>query len=165
VYQAGDRVIYGMHGVCRIMEEELRTVERKQVHYLVLEPTDQAGSRYLVPTHNAAAMAKLRKILTPEEMESLICSDAVRCGEWIRDENQRKQHYRALSSGGDRTSLLQAVYLLYRHKEAQLACGRKIHLCDENFLRDAEKMICGELCVVLGMTSEEARIYLREKLK
>lgn len=56
MYQVGDQVVYGMHGVCRVVEEEKRSVDRKQVTYLVLEPVGQSGSKFLVPTHNAAAM-------------------------------------------------------------------------------------------------------------
>ena len=73
MYCIGDQVIYGIHGVCRIVAEDCRTVDRKHLNYLVLEPEGQAGARYLVPTHNAAAMGKLRKILTAEEMEALLC--------------------------------------------------------------------------------------------
>ena len=105
MYCIGDQVIYGIHGVCRIVDEECRSVDRKQLNYLVLEPDGQTGARYLVPTHNAVAMGKLRKILTAEEMEALLCSDTVRSAEWIRDDNQRKQIYRDLVSGGDRVRL------------------------------------------------------------
>ena len=165
MYCVGDQVIYGIHGVCRIIDEDCRTVDRKQMNYLVLEPEGQPGSRYLVPTHNAAAMAKLRKILTSEEMEALILSDTVRSAEWIRDDNQRKQIYRDLVSGGDRVSIMRMVHLLYTHKAEQSAAGRKVHQCDDNFLRDAEKLLSGEIAIAMGMTYEEARNYLREKLK
>ena len=165
MYRVGDQVIYGIHGVCRIIDEDCRTVDRKQMNYLVLEPEGQPGSRYLVPTHNAAAMAKLRKILTSEEMEALILSDTVRDADWIRDDNQRKQIYRDLVSGGDRVSIMRMVHLLYTHKAEQSAAGRKVHQCDDNFLRDAEKLLSGEIAIAMGMTHDEARTYLREKLK
>ena len=58
MYQIGDKVLYGMHGVCVVIDLEKRTLDGKQVTYLVLEPAGQSGSRFLVPSHNAAAMAK-----------------------------------------------------------------------------------------------------------
>ena len=30
MYQMGDQVVYGIHGVCRIVEEEKRVVDRKR---------------------------------------------------------------------------------------------------------------------------------------
>lgn len=165
MYQVGDQVVYGMHGVCSVVEEEKRVVDRKAVTYLVLEPVGQSGSKFLVPTHNAAAMAKVRHMLTKEELDAMLCSDVVRNDGWIRDENLRKQTYRELIGSGDRVRLAQMVRTLYCHKSAQAEAGRKVHLCDDNFLRDAEKLLASEISVVLGMDADQAKQYLRSKLK
>lgn len=164
MYQIGDQVVYGIHGVCCVVEQEERVIDRKRVTYLVLEPVGRDGSRYLVPTHNAAAMAKLRKKLSREELEDLLKSETIRVNGWITDENQRKQTYRELISSGDLAKLMQMVHTLYRHKNAQAAAGRKVHLCDENFLRDAEKLLASEAAIVLGMEYDQARKYLKENL-
>lgn len=164
MFQVGDRVVYGIHGVCDVTEQEVRMVDRKRVTYLVLEPLGQPGSRYLVPTHNAAAMGKLRKMLTKEEMEVLLLSDAVRMDCWIRDENLRKQTYRELIGSGDRQKLMGMVHTLYRHKAEQAAAGRKVHLCDDNFLRDAEKLLISEVSIVMELEPEQAKEFVRSKL-
>ena len=36
MYQQGDRVVYGIHGVCEIVGTEVRTVDRKTVEYIAL---------------------------------------------------------------------------------------------------------------------------------
>ncbi len=165
MYQIGEQVVYGVHGVCRVVDQEERVVDRKRVVYLALEPVGQDGSRYLVPTHNAAAMSKVKAMLSKEELSALMDSDEVRTDGWIRDENQRKQTYRELISSGDRARLMRMVRSLYRHKAAQSEAGRKVHLCDDNFLRDAEKLLTGEVSVVMGLDAEQAKQYLRNKLK
>lgn len=165
MYQVGDKVVYGIHGVCVVVDQEERVVDRKRVTYLALEPVGQGGSRYLVPTHNAVAMSKLKHMLSKEELVALIDSAEVHADGWIKDENQRKQVYRELISSGDRAKLMQMVQTLYRHKASQTAAGRKCHLCDENFLRDAEKLLISEVSIVMEMESEQARQYIRSKLK
>ena len=60
MYQIGDLVMYGIHGACKITDEEERRVDHKSVRYLVLEPLGQAEAKFLIPTHNEAALAKLR---------------------------------------------------------------------------------------------------------
>lgn len=165
MYQVGERVVYGIHGVCRVADLEERVVDRKRVTYLALEPVGQDGSRYLVPTHNAAAMGKVRSMLTPSQMDALLQSQEVRSDGWIRDENLRKQTYRELISSGDLASLMKMVHTLYHHKAAQSAAGKKVHLCDENFLRDAEKLLAGEVAIVLGLEPDQAKKYVREQLK
>lgn len=165
MYSLGDCVVYGVHGVCRVAGYEKQLVGRKRTEYLVLEPLNQNESRYYLPTGNPTAMAKLKSILSADEMRQLLASDEVRKDCWISDENQRKQHYRDLISGGDRVSILRMVYGLYHYKAEQEAAGRKFHLSDDNFLRDAEKLLASEIALVLGMTPEEARDYLRQELK
>ena len=165
MYQIGDQVVYGMHGVCRVVEEEKRVIDRKAVTYLVLEPLVQNGSRFLVPTHNAAAMAKIRNMLTKEELDEMLQSEVVRVDGWIRDENQRKQTYRELIGSGDRERLISMICTLYRHKAEQTAAGRKVHLCDDNFLRDAEKLLISEVSVVMDMDMDTAKKFIRTQLK
>lgn len=165
MYQIGEKVVYGIHGVCMVADKEERVIDRKKRLYLVLEPVGQDGSRYLVPTHNEAAMAKIRPMLSAEELEALIQSEQVRSQGWIKDENQRKQVYRELIGSGDRVKVMQMVHALYEHKAAQTTAGKKVHLCDDNFLRDAEKLLAGEFAIVLGMAPEEARQYVRSHLK
>ena len=165
MFQTGDKVIYGMHGVCVITDWEKRIVDGKQVVYLVLEPVGQPGSRFLVPTHNAAAMGKVRPMLSREALEELLSSDNVRTDVWIRDEGQRKQLYRELISCGDRQRLAQMICTLYRCRAVLTDAGKRFHMCDENFLRDAEKILSGEIASTLELPSAEALRYLRSKLK
>lgn len=165
MYQMGDMVVYGSHGVCCVAGQEDRIIDKRTVTYLALEPVGQGGSRFLVPTHNAVAMSKLSHILKPEELDALLQSEGIRAAVWIRDENQRKQSYREMISGGDRQKLLAMIHTLYRHKAAQQAAGKKVHLCDENFLRDAEKLLISEIAIVLDMEPDQAKQYLRTKLK
>lgn len=165
MYEIGQRVMYGLHGVCRVADKEERIVDRNRIVYLVLEPEGQDHSRYLVPTQNAVAMSKVKQILSREELDALLESAEVNSDSWIRDENIRKQNYRELIVSGNRVKLMQMVRSLYRHKTAQAAAGRKVHMCDENFLRDAEKLLVGEISVVMDMEPNQAKQYLRSKLK
>lgn len=165
MYQMGDQVVYGVHGVCRVADMEKQTVNRKTVTYLVLEPLGQEGSRYLVPTSSEAAMSKVKPMLSQAEVEALLRSEDVRQDSWIREENLRKQTYRELITSGDRAGLMRMVHTLYVHKENQMAAGKKVHLADDGFLRDAEKLLSSEIAVVMGITPEEARTYLRKMLK
>lgn len=165
MYQIGDCVVYGIHGVCRIIGEEERLVDRRKIPYFVLEPVDQAGALFYVPSRNPAALEKLRKVLTREVLDALLSSDQVREDAWIADENQRKQRYRELISGGDRVALLQMIGSLHRYKKERLAVGRKFHLCDENFLHDAERLLNGEFSVVLGIEPSAVGAYVRSALE
>lgn len=162
MYNIGDRVVYGIHGVCQIVAQEERIIDRKKVQYYALEPVQQPGTRYLVPTQNQAAVSKLKPMLTRQELDALIRSDDVQKDAWIDDENRRKQTYRELINSGDRKSLIQMVGSLRRRKKEQLAAGRKFHQCDENFLRDGEKLLSSEFAMVLGIAPDQVGQYLMD---
>lgn len=160
MYRIGEKVVYGIHGVCTVTELEIKTVDRQKVQYYVLEPLEQPGARYYIPTHNPAAVAKLSPLMTRAELASLLEDRRIPEGTWITDENQRKQRYRELIASSNRPAVLAMVRALRAHKAEQLAQGRKFHLCDENFLRDAEKLLCAEFSVVLELPQQEAAAYL-----
>ena len=160
MYQIGDCVIYGIHGVCRIRKLEERSVDRRRVEYFVLEPLDGSSATYLIPTQNPAALSKLQPVLSREALEALLRSDEVRADAWIADEGQRKQTYRDLINSGDRAALIRMVGTLHRHRAAQSAAGKKFHLCDDNFLRDAEKLLSSEFSLVLGIEPGQVGSYV-----
>ncbi len=164
MYKIGDLVMYGIHGACRITDEEVRTVDKKQVSYFVLTPLEQPGARFLVPMHNENALKKLRRVLSREELEALLASPQVRQDAWIADENRRKQRYRELISLGDRAALLQMVRTLHLHRQEQQALGRKLHQCDDNFLKDAQRLIETEFSLTLGLEPAAVSRYIQSAL-
>lgn len=164
MFAVGSLVLYGIHGVCKITREEQRTVDRKQISYLVLEPLDSSGSQFLVPSHNENALSKLRPILTKQELMELLHGEAVHKDAWTDDENLRKQRYRELISGFDRAALLQMVCSLHNHKKMILDNGRKFHLCDENFLKDAERILNAEFSVVLELPRNQVIQFVLDEI-
>ncbi len=165
MYQVGEQVLYGIHGVCRIVGIEERPVDQKRVSYYVLEPIDQMNSRFYVPSENPVAVSKLQPILTREKLEVLLQSAARQEQPWIPDENQRKLSYKSLLTSGDRDALIGMICTLHRHKRRQEALGRKFHLCDETFLRDAERMLGSEFSLVLNIPLAEVSSYVRTRLE
>ena len=161
MFEIGQWVMYGIHGVCRIAGTEKQLVNRKRSEFLVLEPLSKAESKFYLPLGNPTALAKLKPVLSVEELRALLNSPEVREDHWIEEESRRKMYYKDLITRGDRKEILQTICALYRYKAAQMEAGKKFHLCDDNFLRDAEKLMSSEIALVLEMTMEQARDYLR----
>ena len=86
---------------------------------------------------------------------------------WKGEEKQRNAKTFMLAFWDAKWALMVPVIVLaaYRHREAQTASRRKLHLCDENFLRDAEKILVEEIMQVLNLTQMEATQLLRSKLQ
>lgn len=103
-------------------------------------------------------------LISAKEWEELLVSPEVHSGSWISDENQRKQSYREITAHGSRTELLAALAVRYDHRRVQKEKGRKVHICDDIFLRNAEKMLAEEIADVFGLDIEDAKHYLQNKL-
>lgn len=164
MYLPGEMVMYGFHGVCRVRDVQERLVDRVRRQYLVLEPTCQGG-QFLVPMHNAAAMGKVSQLLSRQELTELLASRMVHTFTWVPDENRRKQRYRELTAACTRENLAQTLYSLYVHRERQGQVGKKLHICDDNLLHDAEKILSSEIEAVLGYPGKEALEFLRAQLR
>lgn len=164
MFRVGDEVLYGIHGVCKIVDITIKKMDNKAVEYYVLEPVDQVGSVFYIPTRNASAVSKLKHILTCDELDTLLHSPVVWEDVWIEDEAKRKQAYRELIFSGDRTALLQMVHTLLKHKKEQEALGRKFHQCDENFLRDVQRLLSAEFSLILGIQQQDVAQYIQNVL-
>ena len=162
--EVGSMVLYGVHGVCKILNIEQRIVDRKPVEYLVLEPVNQPGAKFYIPRHNQAALSKLHPILTINEINSILTADRIMRKYWVDDESRRKQYYRDLLASGDRASLLCMVHNLHLHRKAQEEAGRKLHMCDETFLQDAQKLLRSEFSIILGIPENQVDAYIVNKV-
>ena len=151
MYEIGNQVLYGIHGICTVTAIERMRFGKEKAKYYCLEPVEQPGARFYVPVENAAAVSKLRRLLSREELLELLHSEEVRNYPWIADENQRKLRFRELIGSGDRAQLMGMIGTLHRHKKAQLEAGRKFHQSDENFLHDAQKLLNAEFALVFGL--------------
>ena len=84
---------------------------------------------------------------------------------WIEEENQRKQYYRELITQNDRGELITAVGGLDRYTRQLEETGRKFHICDEAFLRDATRLLGSEFSLVLGISPNEVAEYMKKMLE
>lgn len=160
MYQVGQKIVYGIHGVCSIVDLEEKKIDKKTICYFVLEPVDQPGSRYYLPSGNPTALAKIRPLSTRELLNAMLTaplSDEI----WIQDENKRKQYYRELISSVDLKAMIEMVRCLRRHRQEQQNLGRKFHQCDENFLRDAQRVLSTEISMVMQIPSNQVEEYLQ----
>lgn len=148
MYDISQFVVYGGHGVCRVADVEQRIIDRKEISYYVLQPLAQPGAVYYVPCHNPAATAKMRALLTKEEIQKALAAESSD-DDWIPDENKRKQHYRHLLGGADISATVRIVRYLRQYRNQLYDAGRRLHLCDENFFREAEHMLIKEFSLVL----------------
>lgn len=159
MYQAGDLVVYGRTGVCRVTGIERG---RDGQLFYALEPLYQSCS-ILTPVEGKVFM---RPILTREECDALIDSIPSIQAEPYESKAQREltEHYQAAIATHDCGELLALTQSLYRKRRAAERAKRKFGAVDERFMREGEALLFGELGAALDIPPEEVPRYIRDRL-
>lgn len=156
MFQINDVIIYGSQGVCEIAAIEEKSISGVKKEYFVLKPIKDQGSTIYAPTDNAFVRKKMRRLLTVSEINNLIDSMPDEKTVWIDNVNARKECYRNLLAGGDHSALIQMIKAIYAHKKEREAAGKCLHMMDEHFFKDAEKILYNEFQYVLKLSGKEA---------
>lgn len=166
MFQINDVIIYGAQGVCQIMGTEEKTVSGVKKTYYILKPVSEKGATIFAPTDNEIVRKKMRRLLTREEIHALIDAMPENDAQWIDNENERKLLYKSILSSGDHLELIKMIKAIYAHKKAREAEGKRLHMSDEHFFKDAEQILYNEFQYVLGFDSKDDLIsYIFSRIK
>ncbi|MDR3279654.1 MAG: CarD family transcriptional regulator [Synergistaceae bacterium] len=164
MYKENDTVMYSAHGICKIAEIVEKDMGSSSMEYYVLKPIKNDGATIFVPVENKDLTAKMRRVMTKEEIWALLDEMPDKDTIWMDDEFVRRVHYRDIISSGDRGELMSLVKTLYLHKQSQKAMGKRMKSADEDILKDAEKMIHDEFSYVLDIRRDEVLPIILERV-
>lgn len=163
MFQIHDTVLYGADGVCTITGTEHKAIGGTTATYYVLKPVYNPSSTIFVPTNSKQLLSKMRRILSAAEIREIIRSMPAEDALWIENEAERKARYRTVLASGDRTELVRMIKALYLHQQEQQTKGRKLHLSDERFFKEAEKLLYDEFALVLNIKREQVLPFIMQE--
>lgn len=164
MHKINDMVLYGAEGVCRIADITVQNMRGDDVEYYVLKPVGENNSTIFVPTGSEVLTARMRRVMSAEEIYALIQTIPEEKSEWIENENTRKLRYKEILSGGDRQELVRMIKAIYLHGQERKKLGKKLHLSDEKFLKDAEKLLYEEFAHVLNIKKDEVLPFIMAQI-
>jgi CarD family transcriptional regulator len=165
MFKKNDIVIYGAHGVCKIVEISEKDFMGKKKMYFVLKPVKNDSSTYFVPSDNETLISKFKKILSEAEINHLIDSMANEKANWIANENERREKYRSIISEGNHIELIKMIKAIFFEKKEREANGKRLHISDERFLKDAEQLLYGEFQYVLNLNEDQLMSYIFNRIE
>ena len=125
MFQINDTVLYSVYGICKVIEITERDLCGKTMEYYVLQQVYDNKSILFIPTHYSELTAKMKRILSPSEIYSMIKLMPYEKIIWIQNEAVRKQKYAEILKNGDRAELIRMIKTLYLHKKCQTEKGKK----------------------------------------
>lgn len=165
MFQINDTILYGADGVCVIAEIAKRTFGGKTQEYYVLKPVYSDQATIFVPTQNEKLLAKMRRILSEDEIYDMIQGMPEDELLWIENENERKQAYGEIIRTGDRKAMVRLIKTLYLRQQDLKRNGKKFHACDERFMKDAEKILYHEFAHVLHMEPNQVQPFILSRIQ
>ncbi len=156
--------MYSVNGVCEITQITEREIGKKKIRYYVLKPVYNDTSTVFVPTDNENLVKKMKKLITSSQLDDVINDLSKRNVKWNSDDVLRKQEFRNIISLGNISDILVVLKSLWLHSLDQMNKGRKLHLSDEIFLKDAEKMVKEEISCVIGVDRDDIIPYIKKKI-
>ncbi len=168
MYQAGQFILYGKTGVCRVEGVVSRAVPKADADrlYYALQPLYQSGS-IMAPVDNVeSGLIFTRPIMSREEAQAFIEGLPALKPEPYYNQNiaQLREHYReqlGSLTGRDLALLICSVYL---KKQETQAGKRKLGAVDQQFMDEAEDLLYGELAAALGIDRDQVKDYISATL-
>ena len=150
-FQKGQCVLYGARAVCRVAEiGALPFGEKSRLYYTLRPLFENHGETIYVPMEGNMPM---RYLIDIEQARQLISGAEVTEEEQADDPVVQKSILQSQNCG----RLMGCVRTL-RQKESELRRSKKhLHEAEQRFLEQAEKLLYGELAVVLETTPENVR--------
>ena len=164
MFHVNDVVLYGTDGVCRLTGIVRKTINGIERDFYELHPVFRQDAVLFLPTDNEKVCARLRHVLTREEILSAIHSMPEEETIWIESDSSRKEQYQSIIRSGDHVRIIQLIKTLYEQREKLKEKGRKMHTADENFLKEAEKILHEEFAFVLNIPQPDVLSFIRSEI-
>ena len=155
MFRINDVIIYGTQGVCQIVDITEKNISGAKKSYFVLKPIQDNGATIFAPIDNEHVLKKMRHLLTKDAIHSLIDAMPDENAEWIKNDNDRKELYKRILANGDHVALMKMIKAIYLHKREREAEGKRLHMVDEQFFKDAEHILYNEFQYVLQLKNKE----------
>ena len=164
MYEIGTEVMYGVSGVCKIVDIRNEKFSDEEKLYYVLSPISDMNASIYVPVNNPKSVSRMKEVLSKEEVYELIHSMPER--EIYNEENNkvRKELFTHILKEGNRIELVKLIKTVYYEKKQREQQGKKIWTADETALKKAEKMLYEEIAAVLDLGYDEVLPFIKSEL-
>lgn len=166
MFQPGELVVYGATGVCRV--ESVTGIDQpgwdRNRRYYVLRPLWQDGVIYAPVDSEKIPM---RPVISREEAEALIdrmpAIQAAVC-RGATAQALAQQYQSAVRDGGHQALIEMMKAIHYKRGQAE-SKNRRLGMVDERYMKQAERLLYGELATALEIGFDEVEGYIASRIE
>ena len=163
----GEKIMYGASGVMEIVDIREESLADACRSYYVLRPVSaRTDSLTFVPTDNPMLAEAMRRLLTPDEILSLLGrNEPLPEIEWVKENRARQDRFKKIMESGDRPKMISMICAIDENGRRREAEGKKNFITDENMRAKAVKLLSGEIAAVMNLSDEDAVAMLENAVK
>lgn len=166
MFQPGELVVYGATGVCRV--EKIAGLDQpggdRNRRYYLLRPLWQDGVIYAPVDSEKVPM---RPVISREEAEALIDRmpgiQAAAC-RGATAQALAQQYQTAVRDGGHQ-ALIEMMKAIHHKRGLAESRKRRLGMIDERYMKQAERMLYGELATALEIGFDEVEPYIASRIE
>lgn len=166
MFQPGELVVYGATGVCRV--EEITGLDQpggdRGRQYYVLKPLWQDGVIYAPVDSEKVPM---RPVIGREEAEALVDRmpgiQAAAC-RGATAQAMAQQYQSAVRDGGHQ-ALIEMMKAIHHKRGVAESKNRRLGMVDERYMKQAERLLYGELATALGIDYDKVEDYIASRIE
>ena len=165
-FNVNDFVVYGKSGLCFVKEiKKMRMANGPLSEYYVLNSAAGNAVTIYVPCDKENLVAKMRRPLTKNEIDTILEEAKGQQINWIDNNNERAEFFKKISDSDNYRDWLLLVSCLHLKKTEKAANGKHLSSKDESTLKLLEKLIEEEFCYSLKLKRDKISEYIKEKLE
>lgn len=164
MFEIGDYIIYGNHGVCKVIDIgglDIAGFDKNKKCY-TLQPVFSKASTLYTPVDNDKVL--IRKVISNDEAKELINHIPKVPLLWIENDKQREETYKDTLRKHDCMEWVKIIKTLYVRKQERLTEGKKLTFTDEKYLSIAKEYLYGELAIALDRDKDEIEELIVDRL-
>lgn len=156
MFKINDYVVYKKN-VCQI--SEIKDKYFDDIDYYILKPVSDNTLTISVPINNET----IRDLISKKELENIIQN--IPNIDIIKTDNKLiENEYKQLMNTGKHEDLIKIIKTTYLRNKERADNNKKIGDKDDNYFHLAEKYLYTEFMIVLGMSYDETKDYVSNKV-
>ena len=160
MFKQDDYVVFKKN-ICKV--KEIKEKYYGDMDYYILSPIEDESLTISLPVEDKNGI--IRSIMTKQDVEDLINSIP---NIEIVDSSGSKPIiyiYKDLITTGKHEDLIRIIKTAYLRNETKTMDGKKAGATDTNYLKLAEQSLYNELSIVLGLSYEQTKKYVHNKVE
>lgn len=163
MFNVDDYIMYGMTGVCKVVDiTNERFINNEKRKYYILSPIYNNDTIIKIPLDNNKV--PMRKVISKDDMTSLINDVPNMETLWIDDERKRNEQFQTMLKSGQCEELIKLIRSIHFGKKHVKLSGKKLQKTDKDIKKEAERLLTEEFATILNISPNEVNSDILSKI-